>query len=248
MKGPANVSMGRSMKKVLLLVAILVLAQSAWAADENGDDAATPNPDPWMKVNRATHKFNHFFDKILLRPAAKVYTTIVPRFARHGVTRFFENLGDVNSSLNCFLQGKPREGFTDIGRIAINSTIGIGGLFDPATAMGLKDQDEDFGQTFAVWGLPRGPYVELPFLGPSTLEDAFGRPFNTYVDPVTHLYPVSHRNSLYALRVVSDRAALIPMESAVFGDEYIFYRDAYLQHRNFVIKDGKVKDTFGDDF
>ncbi|HKI75170.1 MAG TPA: VacJ family lipoprotein, partial [Pseudomonadales bacterium] len=178
----------------------------------------------------------------------KVYSKVIPAFARHGVKRFFENLGDVNSSVNSFLQGKPREGITDLGRVVVNSTIGVGGLFDPATSMGLKDHDEDFGQTFAVWGIPRGPYLELPFLGPSTLEDAFGKPFNTYADPLTYLYPARDRNTLMVLRVINDRAALLPMEGAVFGDEYIFYRDAYLQRRNYLIKDGKVKDTFGDDF
>ena len=172
--------------------------------------------------------------------------TIVPRFIRGGVSRFFENLDDVNSSLNSFLQGKPGAGFTDLGRVAINTTIGLGGLFDPATGMGLHKHEEDFGQTFAVWGIPRGPYLELPFLGPSTFEDAFGRPFNSYADPLRYLYPVDHRNRLYVTRIIDGRASLLPAESAVFGDEYIFYRDAYLQRRNYLIHDGKVKDTFDD--
>lgn len=231
------------MKSVVLII-LLVLAPLAQAADDN--NPPPKNPDPLIKVNRVTHKFNHVFDKILLKPAAKVYRFLVPRFVRNRVSSFFGNLSDINSSLNSFLQGKPKEGFRDIGRLAINTTFGIGGLFDPATSMGLQQQPEDFGQTFAVWGIPRGPYLELPFLGPSTFEDALGRPFDSYVYPVRRLYPVSHRNVLYGLDILDTRTKLLPLESTVFGDEYIFYRDAYLQRRNYLINDGKVKDTFDD--
>lgn len=235
------------MKSVVLML-LLVMPLLGCATDNGADNNGPPlkNPDPLIKVNRVTHKFNHVFDKILLKPAAKVYRFLIPKFFRNRVSHFFSNLSDVNSSLNAFLQGKPKEGFRDIGRLAINSTFGIGGMFDPATSMGLQQQQEDFGQTFAVWGIPRGPYIELPFLGPSTVEDAFGRPFDSYVYPVRYLYPVAHRNVLYGLDVLDTRVKLLPLDATVFGDEYIFYRDAYLQRRNYLINDGKVKDTFDD--
>lgn len=227
----------------VVLILLLVIAPLASAA--NSSTANNPYPDPLIKINRVTSKFNNFFDRILLRPVAKTYVTVVPRFLRSRVASFFNNLSDVNSSLNSFLQGKPKDGFRDLGRLAINSTIGIGGLFNPAGAIGLPDHEEDFGQTFAVWGIPRGPYLVLPFLGPSTLEDAIGTPLNGLADPLRYLYPIDTRNQLFLTRIVDERAALLPAESAVFGNKYIFYRDAYLQHRNYLIHDGKVKDTFG---
>lgn len=227
-------------------VLILVLAFAPVGCATVGNTQAEPNPDPLIKVNQVVFKFNHFFDRLLLRPVAKVYVTIVPRFARSSVSRFFDNLGDINSSLNSFLQGKPKDGLSDLGRLAINTTIGVGGLLDPATKFGLAKHGEDFGQTFAVWGIPRGPYLVLPFFGPSTIEDAVGSPFNAYADPLRLLYPVGDRNSLYATRIVDQRAALLRVESAMFGNQYIFIRDAYLQRRNFLIHDGKVKDTFDD--
>lgn len=229
--------------KVVVLILLLALAPLASAADPGNAGGGT-NPDPLIKINRVTNKFNDFLDKILLRPVAKAYVTVVPSFVRARVTHFFGNLADVNSSLNSFLQGKPKDGFRDLGRIVMNTTVGIGGLFDPAGAVGLADHDEDFGQTLAVWGVPRGPYLVLPLLGPSTLEDAIGSPLNSLVDPLRWLYPVPQRNGLYLLHAVDERASLLPMESAVFGDKYIFYRDAYLQRRNYLIHDGKVKDTF----
>ena len=231
--------------KSAVLILLLAFAPLAMAADNSANNAGA-TPDPLMKVNRVTQKFNDFFDKILLKPVAKVYQKVVPAFVRGRVSRFFGNLSDINSSLNSFLQGKPKEGFIDLGRVVVNTTAGIGGLFDPATAIGLHEHQEDFGQTFAVWGIPRGPYLVLPFLGPSTVEDAFGRPFNSYVDPVRLLYPVDDRNTLYGMRIIEARASLLSAESMVFGDKYIYYRDAYLQRRNYLIHDGKVKDSFGD--
>ncbi|MEX2327201.1 MAG: MlaA family lipoprotein, partial [Pseudomonadales bacterium] len=136
----------------------------------------------------------------------------------------------------------------DLVRIGINSTMGLGGLFDPASNVGLARHNEDFGQTFSVWGAPRGPYLVLPFLGPSTLTDAIGRPFDSALDPVRYYHPVDHRNTLFALDQVRGRAQLLSAEQAVFGDKYLFYRDAYLQRRNYLINDGRVKQDFDDGF
>jgi len=238
---------------------LLVVALTAWQmalAEDRTSPAQDPapsaqeqhNPDPWQGLNRVTHKFNSVADRIVLRPLALGYRAILPRFVRSGVRHFFENLDDVNNSVNNFLQGKPAAGASDLARVVINSTIGVGGLWDPASRMKLVKHEEDFGQTFAVWGIPRGPYLVLPFLGPSTVTDAFGRPFNEVFDPVLYLHPIDHRNRLYVTRVVQLRASLLSVESAVFGDEYLFYRDAYLQRREYLIKDGKVSDPFADEF
>ena len=231
--------------KHLLIIALLLLAPAVHAADD-GNQGETR--DPWQGLNRVTHKFNHVLDRFLLLPVAKVYKTVAPGFVQAGTRRFFDNLDDIDNAVNDLLQGKPSDAFGDIGRLAINTTIGVGGWFDPATKFGLKKHEEDFGQTLSVWGVPRGPYLVLPFLGPSTVTDAVGRPFDAVLNPVRYLYPVDHRNTLYGTSLISTRASLLSAESAVFGDEYIFYRDAYLQRREFLIHDGKVKDPFADDF
>ncbi len=130
----------------------------------------------------------------------------------------------------------------------INSTIGVGGLFDPASSMGLTDHAEDFGQTLGVWGVPRGAYVVIPMLGPSTVRDMFGRPVDSRLSPLRYYHPVDHRNTLLGLELINTRANLLSADGVVFGDKYLFYRDAYLQRREFLEKDGKVEDPFDDDF
>ena len=210
--------------------------------------AALADVDPLESVNRKIHSFNEVLDKNVLRPVARGYDRVLPGPAKRGVNNFFGNLGDVGDLFNNLLQGKLVSGFSDLGRIVINSSIGLGGLFDPASRMGLVDHAEDFGQTMGVWGVPRGAYVVIPMLGPSTVRDLFGRSADTRLDPLRYYYPVSHRNSLYAVDLVNTRANLLSAESVVFGDKYLFYRDAYLQRREFLEKDGKVEDPFDDDF
>lgn len=218
-----------------------LLAVPVLAADER-------DPDPWQGLNRLTHKFNDIADRYVMKPVARGYKAVVPRFARTGVRNFFGNLGDVNIAANNFLQGKVGDGLEDIARIGINSTMGLGGLFDPASKVGLAKHNEDFGQTFSVWGVPRGPYLVLPLLGPSTLTDAMGRPFDSTLDPLLYYHPVDHRNRLLVLDSVRLRAELLAAEQAVFGDLYIFYREAYLQRRTFLINDGRVSHDFDDGF
>ena len=204
--------------------------------------------DPLEKVNRKIHGFNAVLDRHLLRPVARGYDRVLPLPAKKGVNNFFDNLGDVSDGVNNFLQGKIGPGFSDFGRVLINSTIGLGGLFDPATEMGLEDHSEDFGQTLAVWGVPRGPYVVLPALGPSSLTNVFTRVVDSRLDPLRYYYPVSDRNVLRGLDLIKTRASLLAVEGVVFGDEYLFFRDAYLQRRKFLEKDGRVEDAFDDDF
>jgi phospholipid-binding lipoprotein MlaA len=232
-----GISNGKAQMRLLMMLLALVCSGLAIA-----------NEDPFEKFNRKAQGFNDFADARLVRPVAKAYKKVLPTPVRYSVGNFFGNLADVGDSINNALQGKPKESLSDLGRVLINSSIGIGGLFDPARRMGLVDHDEDFSQTLAVWGVPRGPYIVMPVLGPSSVRDIFGRVGNSRVEPLRYYYPVAHRNRLLALRLLDIRANLLTADSAVFGDKYIFYRDAYLQRREFLEKDGQVDDPFGDDF
>jgi phospholipid-binding lipoprotein MlaA len=222
----------------------LLLCLCSYTYAEEVDPAA--DSDPWRGMNQITHRFNDGVDRFFLRPVAKGYSTITPAPVQKCIGNFFANLRDVNTGANNLLQGKPRKSASDFLRIFINTTIGVGGLFDPATGFGLAKHTETFGQTLTVWGVPVGPYVVLPFLGPGTLTDVLTNPLNLRLDPIRHLYPVAHRNILWGIRAVDDRAALIPTESLVTGDRYIFIREAYLQRRNYLVLDGAVEDAFDD--
>lgn len=224
----------------LLVVFVMFLSVFARAEEQE------PNVDPWQGINQQTFAVNEGLDRILVKPVARTYTTVVPGFARQGVNNFFSNVGDVSNGVNNLLQGKPLRALSDLGRIVINSTLGLGGLFDPASGIGLRKHNESFGQTLSVWGVPKGPYVVMPFLGPSTLTDAIARPLEATLDPVRYLYPVDHRNTLLGVRLLDQRAGLLAAESVVFGDRYLFLRDAYLQRREFLVNDGQVEDDFDD--
>ena len=227
----------------IVSVALLLILHSYAYAEEHNPEA---NLDPWKKINQVTHRFNDSADRYVLKPIAKGYVKIVPSPIRRGIKNFFGNLGDVNNGVNNLLQGKPRASASDFFRLVINTTLGIGGLFDPATGLGFAKHNESFAQTFAVWGIPKGPYVVLPLFGSSTFTDALLKPLNPRIDPLRYLYPVHHRNSLFAVRVVDERAGLLAAERIVFGDRYIFFRDAYLQRRNYLVLDGEVEDEFDD--
>lgn len=251
---------------ILLIVCTILMATAfspeANAASANGpveapkymaeesavDNFDEPNKDPLEKLNRVSHRFNRFVDRLVLRPAAKVYKTATPDIIQIAVSNFFANLNDVSNATNNLLQGKPKAGFSDMGRIIINTTAGVGGLIDPASALGLTKHNEDFGQTLRKWGLPQGPYLVVPFLGPSTITDALSGPVNTALYPVRYLYPIGHRNGLFAADAVIRRSDLLAAEAVVFGEEYLFYREAYLQRRAYLAKDGMVEDAFDDGF
>lgn len=207
---------------------------------------ADPESDPWQELNQGTFALNETADKFVLRPLAKTYVTVLPGFAQQGVGNFFGNIGDVSNGANNLLQGKPLKALSDFTRIVVNTTLGLGGLFDPASGIGLEKHNESFGQTLTVWGVPKGPYLVLPFLGPSTLTDALSRPVDSALDPLKYFYPVDHRNRLFAVRLIDQRAGLLAAESVVFGDRYIFLRDAYLQRRDYQVNDGEVVDDFDD--
>ena len=215
-----------------LLLGASILAGCATTADK---------PDPWEGFNRKTFAFNEKLDEAVLKPVATGYVKVVPEFAREGVTNFFSNLEDVGTSLNNFLQGKPGEGASDVGRFVVNSVFGVLGLWDVATPMGLEKHYEDFGQTLGVWGVDSGPYLVLPLLGPSSARDAPAK----VVDPSWY-YPIALDNdriywSLWTLDKIRTRADLLQAGSVLDQaalDKYTFIRDAWLQRRRSQVYDG----------
>lgn len=233
------------MKKLLRCWSLFVLLPSLVCAEPA---AEAPNPDPWEGFNRKVFAFNDFADRYVLKPAAKGYQAVTPQFLEDGFHNMFSNLGEVNSILNSLLQAKFRNTADNTGRLLINSTVGLLGFFDVASKLGIDSHDEDFGQTLGYWGVNPGPYVVLPLLGPRTTRDAFGSIPDGYADPLPYLVDhVPTRNEIFAGRVIDTRASLLQAEELVTGDRYIFLRDAYLQRRNFLVNDGMVEDTFGED-
>ena len=222
--------------KTLLALAALLLASGCATTGGNSNPA-----DPWEGLNRATYGFNDALDKAVLKPVAQGYVKVVPEFARAGVTNFFENIGDVDTGINNLLQGKFVQGGSDLGRFAFNTVFGIFGLWDVATPLGLEKHYEDFGQTLGWWGMPPGPYLVIPLLGPSTVRDAPAR----YVDAYAGYYPyvddIAVRNSLFGIGIVSTRANLLQGEKILDEaalDKYSFVRDAWLQRRRNQVYDG----------
>jgi phospholipid-binding lipoprotein MlaA len=198
--------------------------------------------DPLEPLNRGIYTFNDGVDSLLIRPAASFYSQIVPEWIRTGVGNFFSNINDVIVVVNDLLQLKMAQAGSDVGRLAINTTVGVLGLFDFATGWGFEKHDEDFGQTLGYWGIGDGPYILLPILGPSSLRDTVGWVGDFYTWPITYVEDDSTRNILIAARVVSGRADLLAassiLETAAL-DRYAFVRDAYLQRRRNLVYDGK---------
>jgi phospholipid-binding lipoprotein MlaA len=228
------------MATVLAVCALNVSAQ---------EPAAAPNPDPWESVNRSIYTFNDYADRYFLKPIAKGYDWIAPQFLQDGVHNMFDNVGEVGNILNGLLQAKFGHALNDSGRLLINSTVGLVGFFDVAAHWGLEQHEEDFGQTLGYWGVRPGPFIVVPLLGPRSVRDGFGSVADAYSDPITYLFDndIPTRNSVLGLRVVDTRAQLLDAEELVSGDRYIFLRDAYLQRREFLVKDGEVEDSFGAD-
>ena len=226
------------MVEVKRLCAALLLAGSLAGCATSGGNPA----DPLEKVNRAVFKFNDGADRFFFIPVAKGYRAVIPGFLRTGISNFFSNLEDVWISANDVLQGKFQEGSEDLTRVLFNSTFGIGGVFDFASDVGLPKRNEDFGQTLGSWGVGSGPYVVIPFLGPSTFRDGLA----LFVDYKSDLVywgteSVAVRNSLYATRAISNRAKLLDATSVLEQaalDRYSFVRDAWLQRRRNLVYDG----------
>lgn len=208
--------------------------------------------DPWEGWNRKVFTFNEVADKYLLKPVASGYRYITPDFVDTGVSNLFSNLGEPFIVVNDVLQFKLLQALSDTGRFLINSTVGIVGLFDVASMIGLEKHNEDFGQTFGYWGFDTGPYMMLPFFGPSTVRDASGL-VSTFLAPVSDLEPLGYIQddvvywSANGIKYTDIRADLIPQEDMITGDRYSFIRNLYLQRREYLVSDGEVEDDFGDD-
>lgn len=208
-----------------------------------GGCATNGNPhDPLEPLNRAVYTFNDGVDHLLIMPAAEFYRVIVPEFARTGISNFFSNINDVIVAVNNLLQGKLAQAGSDVGRVILNSTFGVLGIFDVATEIGLEKHNEDFGQTLGYWGIGDGPYLVLPLLGPSSFRDSVGWVGDFYAWPVSYVDDDGTRYILIGLRWVSLRADLLEatkiLETAAL-DPYQFVRDAYLQRRRNLVYDGK---------
>lgn len=218
-----------------LLAVLAVLLAGAPVTPAFSQDAVE---DPWKPLNQHIFRFNQTFDDWIMRPVAVSYRAVTPPPLQQGVSNFFSNLDDVTVMFNNALQGKPRAAASDAGRVLLNTTFGIGGLWDVAKHVDLKKHDEDFGQTLAVWGVGRGPYFIMPFVGPSTLRDTFGFGVDIAATPVSSPDEPAVRNSLHALRLIDTRVRALELDDLIYGDAYIFMREAYLQRREYDVHDG----------
>jgi phospholipid-binding lipoprotein MlaA len=221
------------------IVIALVAGASGCAANPDRDPR-----DPWEPMNRKIHSFNEVLDENLAQPVARVYRDNIHVEIRSRIGNFFGNLTDPIIGVNNVLQGKFMEGLEDFSRFLINTTIGLFGIHDVATEAGLEKHNEDFGQTFGRWGVSEGPYLVIPFVGPSDARDAVGLGFDWYTDfMVERVRPIRLRNTMYAVRFVHTRADLLDasklLEEAAL-DKYVFLRDAYLQRRRSLIYDGQA--------
>jgi phospholipid-binding lipoprotein MlaA len=228
----------QQMRSVCLALALAAAQSCAMAADAR---------DPWETVNRGIYAFNDAADAAVIRPVAKVYDKVLPSFARTGVHNFLGNLSDVWSMANSALQLKGQATAETLMRVSVNTVFGLAGVLDVATEMGIQKRKEDFGQTLGYWGVPPGPYLVLPLLGPSTLRDGMALPFDFKGDPGQNISDASTRNALTVLRVTDVRASLLKTVDTVKEaslDPYSFVRDAYLQKRENDIYDGNPPSDF----
>ena len=216
--------------------AIFVAAGAAQAQKAN---------DPLEGWNRAVFGFNEGLDAAVLKPVATGYKTVVPELVRNGVSNVFSNIGDGWSAINQLLQGKPVAAAQMTIRVATNTLFGIGGLFDVASDLGIERQQEDFGQTLGSWGLPPGPYIVLPLLGPSSLRDTTALPIDMQWRPAALSNDSATRVGLSTLQLISVRASLLSASRIVDDialDKYVFVRDGYLSRRRSLVYDGEPPD------
>ena len=215
---------------------IFILFSSSLYADDIND--------PFEDINRVTFEFNESLDRNFLKPVAQTYSK-TPKPIKKGVTNFFNNLEEVETTINQVLQGKPKLALNDLTRFVINSTIGLGGFIDVATKMGLTRHEEDFDQTLALWGVPSGPYIMLPALGPSSLRDTLSRPFSSFLSVTFHMTESDVNITLKGIDALETRERLLEIESLIYGDRYDFVKDSYIQYLNYEVKDGvDVEDKF----
>lgn len=208
--------------------------------------ADAQNNDPWQRTNERIFRFNDYFDQLLVKPVARTYTLFVPRVARQGIGNFFSNVDDINVLVNNLLQLKLNDALSDSGRFVVNTTIGVVGIFDVATGLGLEKHEEDFGQTLGRWGVGTGPYVMLPVFGASNLRDSLGLVMDTLFNPIQYHDEESLRFTLFLLKETDSRSGLLALDELITGDRYLFIREAYIQRREFLVTDGQIVDEFGE--
>src|SRR5262245_29082257 len=228
------------MQKAFLALAALLLSGCATLPSGKADPR-----DPLERFNRSMFAFNDALDRAVAKPVAKAYVKVTPRFVRTGVSNVFNNLNTLGTAVNDVLQGKMKQAGRDSARFLMNSTLGLGGLFDPASAAGLELNDEDFGQTFGKWGMKPGPYLMLPLLGPSTFRDTFGKLVDQFTYPVTYLEDDSTRFIIRGVSLLDMRADLLDLDEQIDKsfDRYAFIRNAWLQRREFQVTDGEIDDS-----
>jgi len=221
------------LSRAALAVAVALVAGCA---------AAPSREDPFEPMNRALYQFHDTVDTAVVKPVARAYIDVVPELVRTGVSNVFNNIEDLISAVNDLLQGKFDKLDNDLGRVLLNTAFGVGGIFDLASMVGIERGNEDFGQTLGAWGLPQGPYLFVPFFGPTTVRDGSGTIVRIMVGPVGYIGEVPLRNSLYGLGAVDLRAQALSAGAIVDTaalDRYLFIRNAYLQRRRYLLYDGK---------
>jgi len=234
----------RLTRRALACIAAMTIAgavSTGCATTQAADKPAAPkNKDPIQGFNRGVYKFNDALDRHLLRPVAVAYHDHTPAWLQQGVGNFYQNLFYPTTIVNQFLQGKFMQGGQDIARFAINTTLGWGGVLDVASGAHLPVHDEDTGQTLGRWGVPPGPYLVMPFLGPATVRDAPAKIADTLTQPLYWYSIGDARWFSLALSTVDMRAKLLQVDRAVREayDPYAFMRDAYLQRRQYQVYDG----------
>ena len=202
------------------------------------------NVDPFESTNRIVFEISDDLDTMIIRPVAEIYRDVTPRFIKNSVTNFFYNLSEVDTVINQLLQGKIVLAGQDSLRFLINSTIGIVGFVDVATRVGFERHDEDFGQTLGYWGVPAGPYVFLPLIGPSTIRDSFSKPTSWFLSGNLSVSDDEAKIFINLLDAVETRERLLVAEKLIVGDKYEFVKSVYLQTRNDLVFDGEVEDEF----
>ncbi len=231
--------------KLLVIITLVSLLQACGSTGKNISYEWNQSPDPLEGLNRSVYAFNNTADKYVLRPVAKGYNTILPKPAKKGVSNFFANLGEPWSVVNNLLQGKVDHALSSTYRFLVNSTLGIAGLVDIAKIQGVERTPEDLGQTLATWGVKPGPYLMLPFLGPTNLRDGVGRGVSSAI-----FYPINQvtesantRTALNILNVIDTRASLLAVDSTLDKqlDPYLFIKTALETSRTDAINDGNTE-------
>jgi phospholipid-binding lipoprotein MlaA len=226
--------------RFLLLLFLLLPGLSAWSGE------AQENIDPWEPMNRRIFTFNEKLDKYALMPVAKGYRFVMPDPAERGVSNFVLNIYEFNSIFNSLLQGRPGNALQSTGRFLVNTTLGLAGLVDVATPMGIEHSPADFGQTLSVWGVAPGPYVMLPFFGPHTVRSSVGYFVDTYTSIPSYLEDEQWAYLFWTVEAISIRANLLNADDLISGDRYIFIRNAYLQRREYFLSGGVIDDSFSE--